>query len=111
MTKKLPWTVTSTGTSERKTPVTPPMRKLNSIPRQNSIGASKRIFAFQSVPSVTRNKKPVGMEISSVVNMKRGRMSGLMPLWKRWCCHTKKDSNATPIIPAAATRRRRGACG
>jgi len=47
---------------------------------------------------------PVGIEMSSVVSMNSGRMSGLMPLWKRWCCHTKKDSNATPIIPAAAIR-------
>ena len=43
------------------------------------------------------------MEISSVVSMNSGRMSGLMPLWNRWCCQTKKDSNATPSMPAAAT--------
>ena len=47
---------------------------------------------------------PVGMEISSVVSMNSGRMSGLIPLWKRWCCQTKNDSRATPIMPAAATR-------
>ena len=64
---------------------------------------SNLIFAFQRVPRVTRNKKPVGIEISSVVSMNSGRMSGLIPLWKRWCCHTKNDSRATPSMPAAAT--------
>ena len=83
--------------------MTPPIRKLKSIPRQKSIGVSNRIFAFQRVPSVTRKRNPVGMEISSVVSMKSGRMSGLIPLWKRWCCQTKKDSSATPSMPAAAT--------
>ena len=102
MTKKLPCTVTLTGTSERNTPVIPPIRKLNSIARQKSIGTSNRIFAFQSVPRVTRKRKPVGIEINSVVSMKSGRMSGLMPLWNRWCCQTKKLSSATPIMPAAA---------
>ncbi len=47
---------------------------------------------------------PVGIEMSSVVSMNSGRMSGLMPLWKRWCCQTKKESSATPNMPAAATR-------
>ena len=46
---------------------------------------------------------PVGIEISSVVSMNNGRMSGLIPLWNRWCCQTKKDSSATPTMPAAAT--------
>ncbi len=64
---------------------------------------SNLIFAFHSVPSVTRKRKPVGMEMSSVVSMKSGRMSGLMPLWKRWCCQTKNERSATPSMPAAAT--------
>ena len=80
----------------------PPMRKLNSIPRQNSIGTSKRIFAFHKVPSVTRNKNPVGMEISSVVNMKSGLMSGLMPLWNRWCCQTKNDKQRDADHPGGS---------
>ena len=42
--------------------------------------------------------------MSSVVSMKSGRMSGLIPLWKRWCCQTKNERSATPSIPAAATR-------
>ncbi len=46
--------------------------------------------------------KPVGMEISSVVSMNSGRMSGLMPDMNRWCCQTKKDRMATPSMPAAA---------
>ena len=61
------------------------------------------IFAFHRVPSVTRKRNPVGIEISSVVSMNSGRMSGLMPLWNRWCCQTKNDSSATPSMPAAAT--------
>ncbi len=73
------------------------------MPKAKSIGGSKRIFAFQRVPKVTRNKNPVGIEISSVVSMNSGRMSGLIPLWKRWCCQTKNESRATPIMPAAAT--------
>ena len=44
----------------------------------------------------------MGIEISSVVSMNSGRMSGSMPLWKRWCCQTKNDSKATPSMPAAA---------
>ena len=68
-----------------------------------SIGTSKWIFAFQNVPMATRKMKPVGIEISSVVSMNTGRMSGLMPESNRWCCHTKKLSSVTPIIPAAAT--------
>ena len=47
---------------------------------------------------------PVGIEISSVVSMNSGRMSGLIPLSNRWCCQTKKLSRATPIMPAAAVR-------
>jgi len=47
---------------------------------------------------------PVGIEISSVVSMNSGRMSGLIPLSNRWCCHTKKLSRLTPIMPAAAVR-------
>ena len=47
---------------------------------------------------------PVGIEMSSVVSMNSGRISGLMPLSNRWCCQTKKDSSATPIMPAPATR-------
>ena len=80
------------------------MRKLKNMPRANNIGTSYRIFAFHSVPRPTRKMNPVGMEISSVVSMNSGRMSGLIPLWKRWCCHTKNDSSATPIIPAAEIR-------
>ena len=38
MTKKLPWVATSLGTSERKTPEAPPMKKLKNQARQNSIG-------------------------------------------------------------------------
>ena len=45
-----------------------------------------------------------GSRVSSVVSMNSGRMSGLIPLWNRWCCQTKKESSATPIMPAAATR-------
>ena len=36
------------------------------------------------------------MDISSVVNMNSGLMSGLMPLWNRWCCQTKKDKRRDP---------------
>ena len=43
----------------------------------------KRIFAFQNVPMATRKMNPVGIEISSVVSMNTGRMSGLMPLTNR----------------------------
>ena len=84
--------------------MTPPIRKLKNIPRAKSIGTSSRIFAFHSVPRPTRKMKPVGIEMSSVVSMNSGRMSGLIPLWNRWCCHTKNDSSATPIMPAAAVR-------
>ena len=52
----------------------------------------------------TRKMKPVGIEMSSVVSMNSGRMSGLMPLTNRWCCQTKKDRMPTPSIPAAAIR-------
>ena len=45
----------------------------------NSIGTVSRIFAFQNVPSATRKMNPVGIEISSVVSMNSGRMSGSMP--------------------------------
>ncbi len=69
----------------------------------NSIGTLKRIFAFHRVPIATRKMNPVGIEISSVVSMNTGRMSGLMPESNRWCCQTKKLSSVTPIIPAAAT--------
>ena len=64
----------------------------------------KWIFAFQNVPMATRKMNPVGIEISSVVSMNTGRMSGLIPLSNRWCCQTKKLSRVTPTIPAAATR-------
>ena len=60
------------------------------------------IFAFQNVPMATRKIKPVGIEMSSVVSMNSGRMSGLMPLTNRWCCQTKNDNMPTPSIPAAA---------
>ena len=83
--------------------MTPPMRKLKNIAEAEEHRHLKRIFAFQKVPERTRKMKPVGMEISSVVSMNSGRMSGLMPLWNRWCCHTKNESNATPSMPAAAT--------
>src|ERR1700747_3698601 len=46
---------------------------------------------------------PVGMEISSVVSMNSGRMSGSMPESNKWCCQTKNDRIATPNMPAAAT--------
>ena len=45
---------------------------------------------------------PVGIEISSVVSMNSGRMSGSMPESNRWCCQTKNDRIATPNMPAAA---------
>ena len=83
--------------------MTPPIRKLKKRPRQKSIGTSNRILALYSVPMPTRKMNPVGMEISSVVSMNSGRMSGLIPLWNRWCCQTKNDSRATPTMPAAAT--------
>ena len=67
----------------------------------NSIGTFSRIFAFQNVPIPTRKMNPVGIEISSVVSMNSGRMSGLMPETNRWCCQTKKDKMATPSRPAA----------
>ena len=38
MTKKLPCSVVSAGTSDRNTPEIPPIRKLKYIPRANSIG-------------------------------------------------------------------------
>ncbi len=52
------------------------MRKLKNMPRAKSIGTSNRIFAFHSVPMVFQKMNPVGMEISSVVSMNSGRMSG-----------------------------------
>ena len=42
-----------------------------------------RILAFQNVPIPTRKMNPVGIEISSVVSMNSGRMSGLIPLSNR----------------------------
>ncbi len=38
MTKKLPWVVTSLGTSELKTPERPPIRKLKKKARAKSMG-------------------------------------------------------------------------
>ena len=38
MTKKLPWVLTSLGMSDRKTPDSPPMKKLKNQARQKSIG-------------------------------------------------------------------------
>ena len=80
----------------------PPNRKLTKSAIANSIGTVSRIFAFQNVPSATRKMNPVGIEISSVVSMNSGRMSGSMPESNRWCCQTKNDRIATPNMPAAA---------
>ena len=74
----------------------PPIRKLKKKPSANSIGTVNLILAFQNVPMPTRKMKPVGIEISSVVSMNSGRMSGLIPLSNRWCCQTKKLSSAHP---------------
>ncbi len=68
------------------------------------MGTVNLILAFQNVPIATRKMNPVGMEMSSVVSMYSGRMSGFIPLMKRWCCQTKKLSSVTPIMPAAAIR-------
>ena len=80
----------------------PPNRKLKKNAIANSIGTVSRSFACQKVPSATRKMRPVGIEISSVVSMNSGRMSGSMPESNRWCCQTKNDRIATPNRPAAA---------
>ena len=54
MTKKLPCSVVSAGTSDRKTPEIPPIRKLKYMPSANSMGTENLILAFQRVPSATR---------------------------------------------------------
>ena len=56
-------------TSDRKTPESPPIRKLKKNASANSIGTVKRIRAFHSVPIALRKISPVGIEISSVLNM------------------------------------------
>ena len=45
------------------------MRKLKKNAHANSMGTLKRIRPRQSVPIPLRKMKPVGIEISSVVNM------------------------------------------
>jgi hypothetical protein len=47
----------------------PPIRKLNTHARQNSIGTVKRIRPRQIVPIAHRKMNPVGSEISSVESM------------------------------------------
>ena len=69
MEKKLPWVVTSDGTSERNTPEIPPNRKLNAHPMQNSMGTEYRIRPRHIVPMAHRKMNPVGSEISSVDSM------------------------------------------
>ena len=54
------------------------------------------IRARHSVPKATRNTMPVGMEIISVENMKKGRSAGAIPLMNRWCCQTNQLSSVTP---------------
>ena len=47
----------------------PPIRKLKKKARANSIGTVNRMRARHTVPMAARKTKPVGTEISSVVNM------------------------------------------
>ncbi len=59
-------------------------------PSANSIGGSNRSFPFQSVASQMKNRTPVGIEMSSVVTLKKG--SSTAPVANMWWAQTLKDS-------------------
>ena len=74
----------STGTVANMTPVTPAKTKLNSPPRQNSIGVVSLNFPRQMVPSQANTFTPVGTAMSMVLNMKKLRIHWATPLGKIW---------------------------
>ena len=72
------------------TPSIPPIRNMATNPRANSMGGSNRIFPFHSVASQMKNRTPVGMEIISVVMLKKG--SSTAPVMNMWWAHTENES-------------------
>jgi hypothetical protein len=72
------------------TPSIPPIRNSAMNPSAKSMGTSKRSFPFHRVPNQTKNKTPVGIEISSVVMLKNG--SSTAPVANMWCAQTVNES-------------------
>ena len=72
------------------TPSTPPIRNSAMKPSANSIGGSKRSRPRHKVASQLKNSTPVGIEMSSVVALKKGNST--WPVTNMWWAQTLNDS-------------------
>src|SRR5438477_979124 len=75
------------------TPSMPPIRNMGTKPSENSMGGSKRIFPYHNAASQMKKSTPVGMEIISVVMLKKG--SSTAPVVNMWWAHTENDNAVT----------------
>ena len=86
----------SSGGQASMMPVTPPMRKANRNPMQNSMGVENLIWPRHMVPIQLKNLMPVGTAISRLRNEKKG--SSTTPVVNMWCAHTPVDSAAMAMV-------------
>jgi hypothetical protein len=86
----------SSGGEASMMPVTPPIRKANRKPIENSIGGLEGELARHMVPIQLKNLTPVGTAIRSVMNEKNG--SSTAPVVNMWCAHTPVDRAAMAMV-------------
>ena len=73
-------------------------------PNIQMVGSFIQTLPRQRVPTNTRKKMPVGMEMSSVVTMKGPPRVGAQPEVNMWCAHTSAESPQSATIAPTAVR-------
>src|SRR5690349_6612114 len=96
--KYVSWMKMSTGVAAMKMPDRPPMMNIDTNEIAQSVGTSKRIEPFQSVPSQLKTLIELGSAIIIVATMKAVPRPGFMPDWNMWWAHTMKPRPAMPAI-------------
>ena len=79
-------------------PDSPPMTNMETNASALSIGAVKRMFPPQSVPSQLKILIADGTAMNIVLTAKVVPSVGFMPVWNMWCAQTMKPRKAMPAI-------------
>src|ERR1044072_7262026 len=88
----------SNGVEAMKMPDRPPIMNIDTNDSACSIGVSRRMSAFQSVPSHLNALIALGTAMTIVVIMNVDPSSGFMPLMNMWWPHTIQPRNAIATI-------------
>ena len=81
----------------------PPMMKFQITPKTHTMGRRIHILPRHNVPMSDRMMTPVGIEMSSVVNMNGPLSDGAQPVVNMWCAQTMIESPAMPAMPPITT--------